>query len=219
MAASAESKDYVHLLTSRINATTGGNLTVAPPIPMPDRWYYRDPLPSYEGNILNIADIFERNYNTWDNARIQNQLNAKPDLVVLQFGENMTGGTIEQFTSALDSLLTALKNTSDPNIFITSHIIGSNPTVDEIKRQACAKDPARRAFVDLNGLVNLSGAAGHPNDAGMQTIADKLFGEMVAHSAPEPSCMAMVVAAGTSMGGFAWHRRAQNRRHRVAKGR
>ena len=29
--ASAQDKDYVHLLTSRINAATGGSLTVAPP--------------------------------------------------------------------------------------------------------------------------------------------------------------------------------------------
>ena len=73
----------------------------------------RRPTSNYEGNILNIADIFERNYNTWDNARIQPQLDAQPDIVVLQFGENLVNGDPGQLASALDSLLTELKNTSN----------------------------------------------------------------------------------------------------------
>jgi hypothetical protein len=193
MAASEKSKDYVHLLATRIGSVTGVPLAVACPDPLPGRWYYGDPLPGYVGNILNIADIFERNYDTWDNARIQNQLDAKPDIVVLQFGENMSGGTTEQFATALDSLLTGLKNSSNPNIFITSFILKSNPTIDAIKREACAEDPSHRVFVDLTGLVDTSGAAGHPGDAGMLTIANTLYDAMAVHSVPEPGTLWLLV--------------------------
>ena len=91
MAASEESKDYVHLLTSQINAASGGSMQVAHDDPLPGRWFVGDPAPNYSGNILNIADIFERTYDTWENGRIQNQINAQPDIVVLQFGENLSG--------------------------------------------------------------------------------------------------------------------------------
>lgn len=174
-AASERSKDYVHLFASRISAATGVPLDLTFLTGLPGRWYYGDPLPNYTGNILNIADIFERNYNTWDNSRIQNQLDAKPDIVVLQFSENLAGGTPEQLATALNELLNGLKQSSNPTIFITSNILGTNPSVDAIKRQACAADPDKRVFVDLNGLSDNSGYAGHPTDRGMQTIADSLL--------------------------------------------
>jgi hypothetical protein len=207
MAASEKSKDYVHLLAGKISAATGAPLTVAHPNPLPGRWYPSNPLPNWQGNILNIADLFERNYNTWDNARIKKQIDAKPDIVVLQLGENMEGGTMDQFATALDSLLTALKESSNPNIFITSHIIGSDPAVDAIKRHACAKDPSHRVFVDLNGRVNLSGEAGHPNDAGMVTIADTIYGSMQAHAVPEPGTLSMAFAAAVLLAGWSIRRK------------
>ena len=181
-AASARSKDYVHLLTSRIGAATGQPLDLTVLTAVPGRWYVADPLPNYVGNILNIADIFERNYNTWDNRRIQNQLDAKPDIVVLQFSENLGGYNPAQLATGLNELLNGLKKSSDPTIFITSNILGSNADVDAIKRKACAADPGKRVFVDLNGLSDNSGYAGHPSDGGMQTIADTLFAAMIKHS-------------------------------------
>ena len=57
--------------------------------------YGREPL--IAGVLLNIADIFERNYDTWDRVRIQKQLASKPDIVVLQFGENIP---LESFDAA-----------------------------------------------------------------------------------------------------------------------
>ena len=109
---------------------------------------------------------------------LQMALDDQPDIVVLQFGENLAGGTMAQLTTAMDGMLTGLKNSSNPNIFITSSILGANATVDAIKQQACAADPSRRVFVDLNGRVDNSGVAGHPSDAGMQTIADTIFNAM-----------------------------------------
>ena len=194
MAASEESKDYVHLLTSKIDAATGGSLELPNPTVVPPRWFYGDPLPNYAGNIINIADVFERNYDTWDNARLQNQIDAQPDIVVLQFGENLADGTLRQISQALNELLDGLKNSSNPNIFITSSILEPNLTLDAFKRQACAADPDHLVFVDLNGIVDNSGVAGHPSDAGMQTIADTLFDAMTTHSVPEPGVLTVLLS-------------------------
>jgi hypothetical protein len=71
--------------------------------------------------------------------------------------------------------MTGLKKSSNPCIFVTSFILGSNPAIDKIKRQVCDEDPGRRVFVDLTARVDASGAAGHPGDAGMKTIADTLW--------------------------------------------
>jgi hypothetical protein len=196
--ASVPAKDYVHLLTGKINTATGGSLAIN--TANMDRWYYGNPLPNWTGNILNMADLFERNFNTWDNARIQNQINASPDIVVVQLGENMANGTMPQFQAALESMVTALKNKSNPNIFITSRIMGSDPAADAIKQAICAEDPSHRVFVNLVGRVDLSGAYGHPNDAGMVTVANTLYGAMLTHSAPEPGSIALLTAGAMAAG-------------------
>lgn len=222
LSASSADKDYAHVLTQKINAATGGSLAIVLPNPSqgsPEdtstfgetRWRYGYPLPTYNGNILNLCDLFEINYNTWDNARIQNQIDSKPDIVVLQIGENMSGGTPAQFASALDSLLTALKNSSNPHIFVTSHILGANAAVDNIKRQICEQDPTHRVFVDLSGVhqdtSNLDATYGHPNDKGMQLIADKVFDAMVTHSVPEPTSIVLLSTALVAILGYAWRKR------------
>lgn len=220
LSASTPEKDYAHLLTQSINAATGGSLAIVPPNPSQGeggisgagetRWYAGDPLPNYNGNIINMCDIFEINYNTWENARVQNQIDGQPDIVVVQLGENMTGGTPEQFRVALTDLLTGLKNSSNPQIFVTSFILGTNPTVDDIKRQVCALDPTHRVFVDLTAVRldgSNMGAYGHPNDKGMQLIADKIFGAMVTHSVPEPTSIVLWSTALVATIGYVWRRR------------
>jgi hypothetical protein len=208
LAASEKSKDYVHLLSSKIDAATGGSLTLTPePVDTPS-WSYDNALPNYSGNILNVADIFERNYNTWENARIQNQLDWKANLVVLQFGENMANGTLTQFKAALEDLMDGLQASSNPNIFVTSFIIGSNSDVDAIKKEVCAEDSSHRVFVNLSGLVDCSGVAGHPNNAGMQTIANALFGAMKSHSTvPEPCSWTLLASAVATLAAYAWRKR------------
>jgi hypothetical protein len=177
MAASVPEKDYVHLLASAIATPTGTPLRIAPtPSDLP-RWYYGNPpLALGDANVLNIADLFERNYDTWENSRIQRQIDGKPDIVVLQFGENMVPGDMEKFKVALETLMMGLKKSSNPRIFVTSFILGSNPAIDKIKRQVCDEDPGRRVFVDLAAAhVDTSGAAGHPSDAGMAAIAEAIW--------------------------------------------
>jgi hypothetical protein len=216
LTASTPEKDYAHLLTQQINAATGGSLAIEPPSPhQGDANNYWSPsygLPNYNGNIVNMADIFERNFNTWNNARIQNQLDLKADIVVVQLGENLANGSNEQFRIALETMLTGLKNSSNPNIFVTGYILGSNPAVDEIKRQVCAEDSARRVFVDMSVIgqnpANIENMYGHPSDAGMAAIADTLFGAMATHSVPEPSSIALACTALVAMLAYAWKKRS-----------
>ena len=90
-----------------------------------------------------------------------------------------------------------LKQSSNPQIFMPGYILGSNATVDEIKRNVCAEDPAHRVFVDLSRVgqdASNMGDYGHPNDKGMALIADKLLRAILAHSA--------TASASTAQAGF-----------------
>lgn len=209
-AASTPDKDYVHLLTSKIDAVTGGSLSKTLTYSSSPEWKYGDPLPDWDANVINIADLFERNYNTWDNARIRKQLDMHPDIVVLQFGENMANGTLQQFQTGLDTLLTGLKNNNNPQIFLTSSVIGEPTGVGAIKRSLCAEDPTHRVFVDLTAVFqdpNNIGALDHPSDAGMAAIADKMFDAMVAHSVPEPNSIVLLSVAMAGVFAYAWRKR------------
>ncbi len=186
MAASSPEKDYVHLLAAAIDARTGGHLRLSPK-------------ETQEGgiavapNIVNIADIFERNYSTYTDERLRGQLDLNADIVVLQLGENVVMDTFdpEAFRAGLQRLMAGLKAGSDPCIFVTSHILGANAAMDGIKREVCAEDPERRVFVDLSQFgqdpANFASAephytgviVGHPGDKGMATIADALLKAMV----------------------------------------
>ena len=42
-----------------------------------------------ESNVINIADVFERGYASYNASKIKKQLAWKADIVILQFGENI----------------------------------------------------------------------------------------------------------------------------------
>lgn len=188
LSASTADKDYAHLLTKSIDEATGGSLVLEQTSPTPDRWYNGNPLPNYNGNVINVADIFERNYKTWDNARIKNQLEWKADIVVLQFGENvpMNDFDAEAFALAMNQLVAELKLRSNPQIFIVSHVLGRNPTIDNIKKQIVAEDPSHRVYVDLTQIQedpSNMGQYAHPNDKGMKLMTEGIFKAMEMHAA------------------------------------
>ncbi|MBM4003445.1 MAG: hypothetical protein FJ295_09190 [Planctomycetes bacterium] len=171
MAATSEDRDFVHRLTAAIASRSGGRLVLEPA--------------SHENiesaaNVLNIADILERGYATYETARIRKQLESKADIVVLQCGENVLsqGFDAEAFYNGLRALLNDLKASGNPQIFVTSHILWANPGMDEIKRRVCAEDPTHRTFVDISAYqadIATNGPVGHPSDTGMKLIADTLF--------------------------------------------
>ena len=109
MAATEQAKDHVHRLTSAINTTIGGSLTV-------DR--AGDTTDGSADNIINIADIFERNFSTYTNSRIQAQINYQPDILVLQFGENLASVSTDSekaaFKASLETMLNASKRAAIP---------------------------------------------------------------------------------------------------------
>ncbi len=209
MAASEQSKDYVHLLAGKLNSETGNTLRIDPT----DRpANYGDPVVTGDANVVNIANIFERNA-SYTTSLLQEQMNWKADIVVVQFGENLSV-TNDQMKANLQTLLTDLKKSSNPNIFLTSYILGANKDVDDIKKELCADDPMHRVFVDMSKSGITMGDYGHPNDAGMAAIANTLYSAMSDHAkvVPEPSTMAMISIAGSCFGGFAWQKWRHARR-------
>lgn len=197
MAASVPEKDYVHLLAAGIEARTGGKLRIDSS---------KTPHVGADGaivpgdaNVLNIADIIERRYGTYQNSHLQSQLDWKPDVVVLQCGENVVRETFDPaaFKTALQTLTAGLKASSNPHIFVVSQLLGAGGALDDIKREVCAEDPAQRVFVDLSSFgqdpANFAGAepyytgviVGHPGDKGMAVIAGALLKAMVTHGEPQ----------------------------------
>jgi hypothetical protein len=210
--ASAQANDYVHLLSGKIDAVTGGSLELTPM----DKALVDGEQQPGTANILNVAHIFERNYRTYSASKLQYQIDKKPDIVVLQFGENIPDTTTNPFDAtafetALRTLVTDLQTSSNPHMFFASYILGSNSTVDAIKKKIVAEDPKHRIFVDLSAIgANPSlyiGDASHPSDAGMALIANTMFKAMQTHAVPEPSCVAMLIAATVGLCCYAWKKR------------
>ena len=207
LTASSQTKDYVHLLAGSITDCTGVSLRLDPMGPkdqQTDGTYTAG-----DANIVNVADIFERGYATYPGSnRLEQQLSWQPDLVVLQIGENVpsTGFDATVFKSSMETLMTELKECNNPHIFMTSCILGANPTIDGIKKEIVAEDTAHRVFVDLNSVrqdpLNIENVYRHPSDQGMQVIADNIFSAMVAHSVPEPSSFVLASVGVLSLAGF-----------------
>lgn len=171
MAATAADKDFVHLLTSAISRKTRGKLVLDPADSKNEQGV---------DNIRNIAALFEQGYRTYESAKIERQLRWKPDIVVIQFGENVPAQNYdaEAMEKAFKALLKDLKNVSDPHIFVTGNILWGNTGLDDLKKRVCAEDPSRRTFVAIPMYaadVPKYGPVGHPNDLGMKLIADTLF--------------------------------------------
>lgn len=189
MAASAQEKDYVHVLGRQIDEHTGGKLRLAVPDPA-----VKNPDGSTllgDANVVNIANILEREYASYDASKLAAQIAARPDVVVLQFGENVRMDSFDSaaFTESLKKLVGALKESSDPTLFVTSQIYGPNPDLDRIKQQIVAEDPGKRVFVDLSAFRQDAGNTGflnHPNDQGMRLIADTLFKAMRSYRTTGP---------------------------------
>jgi len=162
IAASAEDKDYVHLLVHRLAQAAGG---------------------TPEFMVKNIAD-FERQHDTYDlDAGLQKEFEFQADLVVLAIGENVPALTTAEaqakYQAAYAKLLAELAEHGKPAVFVRS-CFWAEPAKDGMMKQAA--EEAGATFVDVGSLGRdqacLSrdqGVAGHPNDKGMQAIADALW--------------------------------------------
>lgn len=168
MAASAESKDYVHLVTKALTEKAGA----AP-----------------EVMVKNIAD-FERAYADYDFAAKQKEaVDFHADLIILAIGENVPGLKTPEdkakLQEAVTKLLTALKGDGNPTILVRS-CFWANAAKDEALRGAC--DAVGGIYVDISALgkdeknfgrserpFKHAGVANHPGDRGMAAIAAALI--------------------------------------------
>jgi alpha-galactosidase len=168
MAATAEARDYVHLVTHGLTQRSG----VAPEI-----------------LVKNIVE-FERGYASYDAATgLKEPLAFGADLIILAIGENVRAPqTAEEraaFQHAVTQLLTVLKAGGHPTLLVRS-CFWASPAKDEPLRQACAA--VGGTFVDLGALgkdehnyarserpYKHDGVANHPGDQGMAAIATAIL--------------------------------------------
>lgn len=170
MAASAEDKDYVHLVTAGLTKVQGS----APEI-----------------RVKNIAG-FERDAAAADvEALLKEELAFKPDLVILAIGENVPAlkdaEKQQAFKTAVLKLMKRLKTGPGPetNLVVRS-CFWANAAKDKVLREACAE--AGGVFADISALAadetnygraerpyKHAGVANHPGDKGMRGIADGIL--------------------------------------------
>ena len=168
MAASEESKDYVHLLTKQIAEAAQG---------------------SPETMVQNIAD-FERNYAAYDiPATLQEAIDFNADLIIVAIGENVGQLKTEDeqtvFSESVKNLLTEIRSNKNPTILVRS-TFWSDTSKNVALQKACSATGVH--YVDLGRLdadeanfarserkIEHAGVAGHPGDRGMRAIADALW--------------------------------------------
>jgi hypothetical protein len=168
MAASAQDKDYVHLVAAGLAELAGKKPAVM---------------------MANIAD-FERTLGAYDvEAKLKAELAFKPTLAVVAIGENVAALQTEEakarFRASIDRLLASLKNAGGPSLIVRS-CFWADPAKDGILRDACAA--AGGTFVDIGALgkdesnyarselkFEHAGVAAHPGDKGMKAIADAIL--------------------------------------------
>jgi len=168
MAASAEAKDYVHLVIAGL-AVKGG---AAP-----------------EMMVKNIAD-FERAHVGYDIAgKLRDAIDFKADLIIVAIGENVPAlKTPEEeaaFQESVTKLLTALK-AGRQSVLLVRSCFWKNAAKDQTLQKASAA--AGGKFVDISTLsadkgnygraereFKNAGVANHPGDKGMAAIAAALL--------------------------------------------
>ena len=167
MAASAEAKDYVHLVTKAV----AEKQAAAP-----------------EVLVKNIAD-FERAYVGYDFAgKLKDAIDYGADLIIVAIGENVPASkSAEEATklqASVTELLKAVKGDRKPVILVRS-CFWANEAKDAALKNACAD--VGGVFVDISALgkdkanfgraereFKNAGVANHPGDKGMAAIAEAL---------------------------------------------
>ncbi|GAB3751261.1 SGNH/GDSL hydrolase family protein [Spirosoma pomorum] len=165
MAASAPDKDFVHLLNARLTALY--------------------PQVSFR---LQSGGNFEREFgkSTYSLDEFNEPLQQfKPDLIILRIGENIDESAVisRNYETQLSQLLDRLATYGQPVKIVATTSVWSRPLSDSIIRRTVAGKG--HTLVDLSCLVGQGqyfasqyanpGVAAHPNDAGMQRIADFIW--------------------------------------------
>jgi len=159
MAASAAENDFVHLLTKQLKNVNASNEVLS----------------------KNIAE-FEVNFDTYNfDANLKTLRDAKPALIVLRIGENVTRNTeAALFEQKYQELLNYFK-TDNPSVKILA--VGSVWPDRDMPTNVMKKYSDFVPLVFMQGdLSNYafgnfadSGVASHPSDKGMAVIANTIF--------------------------------------------
>lgn len=168
MAASAESKDYVHVFTKALAQKQG----FTPEI-----------------HVKNIAD-FERAHRGYDfTNKLKEAIDFQADLIVLAIGENVPGlrnaDEKAQLQADVTALLKAVQGGRQPTILVRS-CFWANKAKDEALLGACKAVNGIPADISTLGKdkslygraereFKNAGVANHPGDKGMAAIADALM--------------------------------------------
>jgi hypothetical protein len=168
MAASAEAKDYVHLVTKALTEKSG----VAPVV-----------------MVKNVAD-FERSYASYDIAsKLKEAAEFHADVIILAIGENVpalkTPEEKAKLKTSVTNLIQSLMGDRHPTILVRS-CFWANADKDEALLLAC--QTVGGIFVDISALskdegnyarserpFKHAGVANHPGDQGMAAIAQALM--------------------------------------------
>lgn len=175
MAASAQDKDFAHLLLKQIAKVAGG---------MP------------QAKIKNIAEL-ERQLDAFKiREGLKDELEFHADLVVVAIGENVSALKDDElkakFKTTLTNLLKEVNKQGQPTVFVRS-TFWADPVKDQIMKTVCAELGA--VYVDNSKLSSVeanyarserkfehAGVAGHPGDQGMRAIADLLWAAILERS-------------------------------------
>lgn len=167
MAASAEEKDYVHLVVEAVTRKRGTK---------PDFL------------VSNVAD-YERNYETFDAVtKLKPQADFAADIVVLAIGENVpalkTEDSKTKFKESVTRLMKLLKASPNTKLYVRS-CFWADQAKDTALKEACAA--AGGVFIDISTLakneanyarserkIEHEGVARHPGDKGMKAIAEAI---------------------------------------------
>jgi len=167
MAATAEDKDYVHLVVAALGKSQGET-------------------PQFL--VKNVVD-FERGYGTYDVAKsLKDALEFKADLIVVALGENVpkfpSAADEALFKASLLKLLQTFQANSQPALVVRS-CFWPNSAKDRVLKADC--EAVAGTWVDIGGLNSdpsnsaLSeghfkdpGVAKHPGDKGMVAIAQAI---------------------------------------------
>jgi hypothetical protein len=161
MAASVADSDYVHLLTAQFKALNSSS-TVA---------------------SKNIA-AFENNFDTYDFSQLQSLRDAKPDIIILRIGENVTRvADSVLFEKRYVDLLSYLKvNNANAKLLAAGSVWSQRDMANRIMSKhsiyislnALESVPGNLAF----GLYSDPGVQLHPSNKGMKAISATIWAEV-----------------------------------------
>jgi alpha-galactosidase len=159
MAASAQAKDYAHVLAAKF--------------------------PAAHQTEVNLG-AFETSYRTFDLGSLDSLLAARPDLVVVELGDNVAD--VSEYQSYYRTLIDRIESKTSAQVLCASTWF-RKLVIDGAIHDACTSGGGR--YVDLSPIsinpVNQAGSertfgdagvAGHPGDRGMSAVATMLYNSL-----------------------------------------